>query len=486
MKQPKKIRVRFAPSPTGFLHIGGLRTALYNYLFARKNKGIFMLRIEDTDAERTVPGALENILHTLKICGLKYQGKPIIQSKRLAIYKKYAEELVKMGKAYYCFCAPQRLEQLRKDQAERGQPTMYDGHCRNKPRQDKTQKFVIRLKVPREGMTEFDDIIHGRVQFENKLIDDQILLKSDGYPTYHLANIVDDHLMKITHVIRGEEWLPSTPKHVLLYQALGWELPQFSHLPLLLNPDRSKLSKRAGDVAAEDYLNNGYLPEALLNFIALLGGNPTADQEIFSLKELEKIFALEKINKSGAVFNLEKLDWLNGYYIRQKSLIDLTKLCIPYLIKSNLICQVKKQYHIAQTDENIVFAQLKQIVGAERERLKKLADLPATTEFFFKDPSYEAQLLSWKGAGMEKIKGNLIALREFLSNLSEKDFQNEKKIEDKIKKFIEEKNLGVGETLWPMRVALSGRSASPSPFTIAAILGKEKTLSRIDVAIKKL
>ncbi len=489
--------MRFAPSPTGFLHIGGLRTALYNYLFARKNKGDFILRIEDTDQTRSVPGGIEAIIEVLNKVGLKYDEEPYIQSKRLDIYKKYALELVKKGKAYYCFCSTERLEEVRQKQIGEGKLTMYDKKCRDlteKQRNKETKKrtpYVIRLKVPEKGVTAVDDIIRGEVQFENKLIDDQVLLKSDGYPTYHLANVVDDYLMKITHVIRAEEWLPSTPKHILLYKAFGWKPPKFAHLPLLLNSDKSKLSKRQGDVAVEDYLKKGYLPEALLNFVALMGYNPSAEQEVYSLEELVRGFDLEKINKTGAVFNIEKLDWLNGVYIRKKSLDELVDLCLPYFKESGALIptisppiprEVGEQGELEGVDKNW----LKKIVALEQERLKRLDEIIYLTEFFFKDKlNYDPQILIWKKMNREDVKNTLNKLLLFLEKIPEGDFIREK-LERLIKDFIRDNKFAAGDMLWPMRAALSGRQASPGPFEIAEILGKEKVLQRIRDAINKL
>ncbi|HHE54163.1 MAG TPA: glutamate--tRNA ligase, partial [Caldithrix abyssi] len=343
------VRVRFAPSPTGYVHVGSLRTALYNYLFARHNKGQFVLRIEDTDRNRYVPGAVENLLETLQWAGLDYDEGPekggpygpYFQSERMEIYSQHVQILLEKDAAYPCFCSEERLSAMREEQAQKNLPIMYDGHCRNIPKEQalermKNETHVIRLKVPRNGTTIVEDLIRGTVSFENNVIDDQILLKSDGYPTYHLANVVDDHLMKISHVIRGEEWLPSTPKHILLYQAFGWELPQFAHLPLLLNPDRTKLSKRQGDVAVEDYRAKGFLPQALVNFVALLGWNKGDDQEIFSLEELIEYFSLERVNKAGAVFDLKKLEWMNGHYIRNIDEQEYLKIGGEWLKKLGL------------------------------------------------------------------------------------------------------------------------------------------------------
>ena len=305
------IRTRFAPSPTGFLHVGGLRTALYCYLFAKKNNGKFILRIEDTDQSRKVDGAMENLIDTLKWAGINFDEGPTvggdfgpyIQSERLNIYHEHAQKLVDEDKAYFCFCSPERLDEVRKKQIELKIPPQYDRLCRELPKEiieqkkSNGEKFVVRMKVPLIGETTFVDLIRGNVTIANKVLDDQVLLKSDGFPTYHLAVVVDDHFMKISHVIRGEEWLPSTPKHILLYKYFGWELPHFAHLPLLLNPDKSKLSKRQGDVAVEDYKAKGYLKEAIVNFISLLGWNPGDNREIFSLEELKMNFHLNELEK---------------------------------------------------------------------------------------------------------------------------------------------------------------------------------------------
>ncbi len=474
---PKKIITRFPPSPTGFVHVGSLRTALYNYLFAQKNKGKFLLRIEDTDQERIIAGAVENLIGTLNQFGLHWDNKkPMIQSKRLDQYQKAAQKLAQDNKAYYCFCSKERLDGLRKIQQQKGLPPMYDGCCQNLP-QEKTkakletkESHVIRFKMPKTGQTEFIDLIRGKVIFDNKLMDDPIILKSDGFPTYHLASVVDDHEMEISHVIRGEEWLSSTPKHVRIYQALGFEIPAFAHLPLLLNPDRSKLSKRQGDVAVEDFLKNGYLPEALLNFVLLLGWNPGTNQEIFSLAEMIKSFSLEKVNKSGAVFDTQKLDWLNGYYIRGKSLPELAKLTRPYFAQAGIKTDLKY---------------LEKVVATERERIKKLSEIVKATEFFFKPPEYDVKLLLWKKVGEKATVDNLKILTEKLEGIPEKKW-HQKNLEKEIIDLIKEKKIGVGDMLWPMRVALTGRQASPGPYEVAEVLGKAESLNRVKKAITLL
>jgi len=470
---PQKVKTRFAPSPTGFLHVGGLRTALYAYLFAKKNKGEFLLRIEDTDQERQVTGAVENLQKVLLLFDLKWDNKTlVIQSERLEHY----QQLISAGQAYYCFCSKERLDQVRQIQQTRGVPPMYDGHCRHlNPDEIKNQlaekePYVIRLAVPKTGQTKFTDLIRGKVIFDNQLIDDQVILKSDGFPTYHLASVVDDNAMAISHVIRGEEWLPSTPKHILLYQALGWTPPEFAHLPLLLNPDKSKLSKRQGDVAVEDYLKKGYLKEALLNFILFLGWNPKTDQEIFSFEEMVKVFDLTKVNKSGAVFDTQKLDWLNGHYIRQKPLGELTKLCQGFFQQAGVEKSVEE---------------LEPIVATEKNRIKKLEDIVEATKFFFIQPEYEPALLLWKDLTSQQAGENLKLLGKKLNELPAKDFE-QKILEDKIMAFLKETGKGTGEMLWPMRVALSGQKNSPGPFEIASALGKAESNLRIKKAIALL
>jgi len=471
------IRVRFAPSPTGFLHIGGLRTCFYNWLYAKQNKGKFILRIEDTDRQRMVPNAVENLIKTLKIIGLDWD-EFYVQSERLDLYQKYAQELIDKGHAYYCFCSTSELKEMKEKQIAKKMAPQYDGRCRELTQSEISNRikngkpYVVRLKVPKEGSGDFFDVIRGRIEIDLKNIDDQVLLKSDKWPTYHLANVVDDHLMNITHVIRGEEWLPSTIKHVLLYQFFGWKPPKFVHLPLLLNSDKSKLSKRQGDVAVEYYLNQGYLPGALLNFISLLGWNPGNDKEIFDKKELIKDFSLKKINKAGAIFNTEKLDWVNGHYIRQMPIDELTKKCIPYLEQFGIIKKSKD------------FEWLKKIVSLEQERMKKISEIKDLGQYFWTDKlQYDAQILTWKDTPQLEIKNNLVKLEEILSKIPETEFKS-KNINEKVLDWVAEK--GRGAIFWPWRVALSGLKASPPPNDIAEILGKKKSLKRVKDAIDKL
>lgn len=501
------IRVRFAPSPTGFLHLGSLRTALYDFLLAKKNKGQFILRIEDTDSQRKVSGAIENLIRTLKQVGLDYDEGPFfdeknpekiiekgdygpyIQSKRLEIYQSMVKKLIDSDKAYYCFCSKEDLEQSRENQINQGKAATYDRRCRQltreevKARLEAQQPHVVRLKVPESGKIKFEDLIRGQVEFDLKLIDDQVLLKSDGYPTYHLAVVVDDYLMKITHIIRGEEWLPSVPKHILIYQAFGWDLPKFAHLSLLFNPDKSKLSKRQGDVAVEDYLTAGYLPEALINFIALLGWSVGDDREIFSLDELIKEFSIEKVQKAGAIFNREKLDWMNGLYIRKMSIKELTKRCLHYLIKADLIEEISvTSFKIKESQVMVDPEWLEKVVKLEQERMKKLSEIVEAVKFFFvKELDYQGEILIWKKSDNKKTKGNLSIIREKLMSI-----KNFKAVEIQKELEILGKQYGTGDIFWPLRVALSGRQSSPPPAEMAEILGRDQSLKRIDQAMLKL
>ncbi len=515
------IRVRFAPSPTGYLHIGGLRTFLFNYLFARHNKGKMILRIEDTDQKRFIPGATESLIKTLTQMGLdwdegpflrlrsvkiknqkskikneefiiKQRGKygPYLQSKRLDIYKNFAQKLIDDDRAYYCFCSETELEQMRQEQIAKKLPPMYDERCRKLSKEEVTlrlrsgQPYVIRLKIPEQGIVKINDLIRGEIQFNYRDVDDPVLLKSDGLPIYHLASVVDDHLMQITHVLRAEEWVSSLPKHIFLYQSLGWPAPQFAHLPLVLNADRTKLSKRQGHVAAEDYLAEGYLPEALINFMALLGWNPDNDQEIFSLKQLIKEFSTEKLQKAGAVFNVDKLGWLNGLYIRQLNNKALTALCLPHLINNGFVQKNGQQLIIRETSEIISMNWLDKIIKLEQERLKKLNEIGDKTKFFFTNQlDYEAGILVWKKSDAIKTKENLQMIYGELKNLSAKKFTTPI-IQNILNRLGQ--NRGVGDVFWPFRVTLTGLESSPPPAEIAEILGLHKTLKRLQVALDKL
>jgi len=477
-----KPRLRMAPSPTGFLHLGTLRTALFGYLLAKKWKGSFILRIEDTDEKRTVAGAAENLVSVFKQFGLTFdegpeQGGsfgPYVQSERLDLYKKYAEDLVARGEAYYCFAKPEELEALRQEQIARKEPPRYDRRFRDYPLAEAKERiangetFVIRHKVPLEGEIQVVDELRGEITFKAPEIEDYVILKSDGFPTYHLASVIDDHLMNITHVTRGDEWLPSLPKHVLLYQAFNWEAPKFIHFPLILNKNGGKLSKRQGDVYAEDFLKQGYLKEALINFIAMLGWHPKDTKEIFTLSELEQVFDIDGIGISPAVFDQDKLDSLNAHYIKALTLDELLILSRPFLPKG-------------KSDEY-----LKAVIALEQPRLKVLSELTTSTEFFFVDKlSYEPSLLIWKSLSREEVKANLVFMHEQLTMVEAGEWHKEK-LESDLIELLKAENKPLGDFLWPMRVALSGRKASPGPFEIAAVLGKDETLERIMQAIGSL
>lgn len=504
----KKVRTRFAPSPTGYVHIGSVRSALYNYLFAKHHGGTFFLRIEDTDRTRLVEDAVSYLLKTFSLLGLNpdegvvlsSDGKvaqkgdfgPYIQSERLPIYQKYVQELLDKDYAYYCFCSQERLQQVREERQAQKLPPMYDGHCRHlsseevEARLKAGEKYVIRMRIPAEGYTEFDDLVYGHIKIKNELLDDQVLMKSDGFPTYHLAHVVDDHLMETSHVIRGEEWLPSAPKHILLFKYFAWSAPAYAHLPLLLNPDKSKLSKRQGDVATGSYLEKGYLPEAILNFLLLLGWNPKTEEEIFSLEEMIARFDLSGVNKYGAVFNVEKLDWINGMYIRQMEISKLAALCVPYLEEAGLVERTSEtEFKNKLTGEELTQEKLQQVVALEQERMKKLSEIGESVRFVFEATlSYEKELLAWKKMDAPTAQKNLQLIKDELEKMSEEDFTPEN-LSLLVNQLKEQSGLSTGELMWPLRVSLSGRKNSPGPFEIAAVLGKKNTLRRIGEAMMK-
>lgn len=492
----QKIRVRFAPSPTGYLHVGHLRLVLTDYLFARKHGGTLVLRVEDTDRKRYVEGAVEKLVNLLSSFGLdpdegvvskdgvlaeKGDFGPYTQSERLPIYRKYVDELVAGGKAYRCFCSAERLEEVRAEQARNKQAPKYDRHCLHLSEEEvhrnleSGQPHVIRMIVPDDRDISFADLVRGEIRFHTRDVDDQVLMKSDGFPTYHLAVVVDDHLMNITHVIRGEEWLSSTPKHILLYEAFGWEPTLYAHLPLLLNPDRSKLSKRQGDVAAEDYLSKGYLPEALINFVALLGWNPGEGntQEIFSLDELVERFDFSGVHKAGAVFDLGKLDWMNGEYIKRLSIDELYIRALPFLKMKEFFASGN-----GEAEESFV----KRLLTVEQERLVKLSDVGEENPFFFTDPVPKKAMLPWKKSTEDGAKEALGRAVGVIEAVSDEDWTREKLGEILLEAAGDDR----GGFLWPLRVALSGVEKSPPPQDIAWVIGKEPTLSRIHAALKTL
>lgn len=482
------IRTRIAPSPTGSdLHIGNVYTALINYAFAKQHKGKFIVRIEDTDRARLMPGSEAKILDSLCWLGLAYDEGPDIggeyapyrQSERLNIYQQYAEELVKKGAAYYCTCTPERLAKLKEEQIKKGIPPRYDGHCRElNLRHSELARpelaegvsgspYVIRLKVPHSGETSFDDLIRGKITFKNELIDDQILLKSDGFPTYHLGVVVDDYLMEISHVIRAEEWISSTPKHILLYKAFDWPLPQFAHLPLLRNVNRSKLSKRKNPVWVSWYKEQGFLPEAILNYLALMGWANPQGREIFSLEEFIKEFKLEKVQTTGPVFDLTKLEWMNGVYIRN-------------MAPKNLASHLRDV--IGSTPRKIPEDYLLKIIPLVQDRMKKLADFLPLADFFFKKPSVDPALLL---AGRTKDEVEK-ALSLFIFRVEKLKAWTKENLDKEGMRTVEETGLKTGDLFMILRVAVTGKSVTPPLSETMVVLGKDETLDRLQTALGKI
>lgn len=486
------IRDRFAPSPTGNVHVGSLRTALYNYLFAKKNNGQFLLRLEDTDRTRYEEGAVENLLGALMVTGVvpdeglfEEDGKtvqkgdcgPYIQSERLDIYKKYINQLLESGQAYYCFCTRERLDEVREKQKAAGETPRYDGHCRNLPKEEVEARiaagepYVIRLKLPEDHVVAFDDAVRGKIEINTNDLDDQVLIKTDGFPTYHFAVVIDDHLMGITHVIRGEEWLPSTPKHVYLYECFGWEQPQYVHLSNILNDDHKKLSKRQGDVSVGDFLKKGYLPEALINFLALLGWSPENEQEIFSMDELIEAFDLSRINKSGAVFDRAKLDWMNAHYIKELPIETLTERMIPYLLEAG---------YITEQDVQTRMPWLEKVGELMRERLNYFAQVPEETKMLF-DRNFEIT----DPESLDILKEETVpvlfnALVEKISESDAVDTERAKAILKEIQKEHKAEKIKGKMLYMPTRIMLTGEMHGPDLTLIMDVLGKEELLLRLD------
>lgn len=473
------VRVRFAPSPTGFLHVGGLRTALYNYLFAKHNNGKIILRIEDTDRTRFVEGATEKLINSMKWAGVDFdesienEGEfgPYIQSERNDIYKKHINLLLENDKAYIAFDTPEEIEKMRELQKAQKLTPKYDRikgknqYTLDKPAFDKLMSeqrpYVIRLKVPENQNVKFKDLIRGEINVNTNEIDDQVLVKSDGYPTYHLANVVDDHLMKISHVIRGEEWLPSTPKHVLLYQAFGWDVPEFAHLPLLLNNNKQKLSKRHGDVAVEDFRAKGYIRDAFVNFIALLGWNPTGDREIYTMDELIELFDISRVNKAGAVFDLNKLNWMNQQYMQNADFDELADFILPALEEKGF--------------ENIDKNYLKNVIKVLTERIELITELPDYAPYFFTedyeiDNEYHNKI--WKDETGKYAEDLLKALDKI-------EEWNHDNIKNEVKSYCKEAGIKMGLIMNPLRLMLTGRNYGVGMFDVMELIGKEKSISRM-------
>lgn len=474
-----EIRVRFAPSPTGYPHLGNIRTALFNWLFARHHDGKFILRIEDTDVARKVAGAVENITESLKWLGLDWDEGPYFQSQRLPQYQEIARKLVDQGHAYLCYCSPQRLEEMRREQMRRKQPPKYDRRCRELTGQQRARLEasgvtpVVRFKTPLEGETSFHDLIRGKVTFQNDTLDDFILLKSDGYPTYHLANVIDDHLMVISHVLRADEWLSSTPRHILLYQVLDWQPPQFAHLPMILGPDKAKLSKRHGATNIIDYQRQGYLPEAMINFLSLLGWSLDDKTEFLSREELVKHFTLERVGKTAAIFNKDKLDWMNGVYLRKLTPEQFASQSILFL-QRDLPPSVKHPL------DNSYISTITPLI---QERAKTLGDVPHLADFFFLDDLEYDQSLLIKGTDTASATK---AIETSLERLKPLEAWNIASLEDILRPLATELGLTTSKFFGLLRVAITGRTASPPLFQTMAVLGKERCLKRLNKALQEI
>ncbi len=488
MEDVMKVRTRYAPSPTGRMHVGNLRTALYEYLIAKHENGEFILRIEDTDQERFVEGAVDIIYRTIEKTGLihdegpdKDKGfGPYIQSERqkVGIYLKYAKELIDKKEAYYCFCTKERLESLKctVEGSEEGKEiTKYDKHCLHLSKEEIEANlaagipYTIRQNIPQEGTTSFTDAVYGTITVENSELDDMILIKSDGFPTYNFANVVDDHLMQITHVVRGNEYLSSAPKYTRLYHAFGWEEPIYIHCPLITNEEHQKLSKRSGHSSFEDLIEKGFVPEAIINFIALLGWSPESEQEIFSLKELENQFDYRRINKSPAVFDMIKLRWMNGEYIKAMEKDKYYEYALPYIQKV-----ITKEYD------------LKLIADLVQTRIETFEDIAEKIDFFEQLPEYNCSMYTHKKMKTTS-ESSLEVLKELLPKLEELNDYSIEGIEQVIMTYIQDRGIKNGQGLWPVRTAVSGKQSTPGgAYEIMNILGKEESLYRIRKGIEML
>lgn len=475
----KEIRTRFAPSPTGYLHIGGLRTALYTYLIAKKNKGKFLLRIEDTDQDRYVEGATEVIYNTLRLVGLNHDEGPdiggpygpYIQSERKPVYLKYAKELVEKGGAYYCFCSKERLDQLRDEAVKSNKAFGYDGHCRELSGQEVEEKlksgipWVIRQKIPRTGTTSFHDELFGTITVENSTLDDGILLKSDGMPTYNLANVIDDHLMKINPVVRGSEYLSSTPRYNLIYEAFGWEIPKYIHLSPVMREPGKKLSKRDGDASFDDFYSKGYLKEAIINYVALLGWSPGDDREFFTMEELVEAFDIKGLSKSPAILDINKLRWMNGEYIKKLSLEEFHEMALPY-------------YREAGLPEEMNLMLLSSLVQGRTEVLN---EIPAMVSFLAELPEYEAALFVHKKS-RTTLENSLENLAKAIEVLEQVEDWTEDSLHKALFDLIAELGVRNSQVLWPVRIAASGKLVTPGgAIEILTLLGREETMRRLRI-----
>ncbi len=480
MSDTKTVRTRMAPSPTGEYHIGHIRTLLYNFAFAKQNNGQFVIRIEDTDQKRLVPGAMERILEVIKDYGLSWDEgpdiggpyAPYVQTERLEIYQKYIQELIDKGAAYYCFCTSERLEQMRETQKAAHQLPKYDRHCLNLS-QEEIQKnldnkvpYVIRLKMPQNETIVFEDLVRGQIKFNTNDVDDQVLVKSNGIPTYHLAAGVDDHLMQISHVLRGDEWISSVPKQFVMYRYLGWEMPKFAHLPVFLDPDgKGKMSKRHGTVSARSFLDDGYLPDALLNFLMLLGWNPGDEREIFSLDDFIKEFKIERLHTKQPIFDRKKLDYFNGLYIRQKTDQEL----FPYF-----------QKFLPQASESTINI----LIPLLKERITKFSDLITITKYLFEDVDYDINLLLQKGVDKDLATSFVQKSIELIQ--SQENFSDTTKLQEKFLNLIAENSWHTGKFFMVFRIALAGVPITPPILETIQIIGKEKAIARLQLALSKL
>ena len=480
----QKVRTRYAPSPTGSMHVGNLRTALYEYLVAKSQGGTFVLRIEDTDRERYVEGAVDIIYNTLKSAGISHDEGPdvggdfgpYVQSERKDMYLPYAQQLIDDGKAYRCFCTKERLEKLQEDSVGGG----YDRHCRDIPKEESDRlaaqgvPFVIRQKMPLEGSTTFEDAVYGSITVENSELQDQILIKTDGYPTYNFANVIDDHTMGITHVVRGSEYLSSTPKYNLLYEAFGWEIPTYIHLPLIMGKDEdgnvSKLSKRHGSTSFEDLVKEGYLPQAIINYIALLGWCPKDNQEIFSMDELIGVFSVDGISKSPAIFDYDKLEWMNGEYIKNMTLDEFAAVAEPYLKQG-----IK--------NESI---DLKKVAAILQQRVTRLTQIPDMISFFDVQPEYEKELFVNKKS-KTNLENSPVVLQMVIDKLKTLESWDHDSIHDCLINLAQELGLKNGTVMWPARIAVSGKTVTPGgAIEILDILGREEAIGRMEKGLAKL
>jgi len=516
------VRVRFAPSPTGYLHLGGARTALFNWLFARQSGGAFILRIEDTDEVRSTDEAVLAIIHGLTWLGMDWDEgpgsklptagvleprkrtepaavfprdlvegkgphKPYFQMQRLELYRKYADDLVRAGNAYRCYCLPDELEEMRKKALQEKKPPKYDGRCRNLTPKDEeryikeARKPVVRFKTPQEGVTEFEDMVRGKVSFENRLLDDFVMLKSSGVPTYNFAVVVDDYEMEITHVIRGDDHISNTPRQILLYEAFGWDKPKFAHIPMILGPDGARLSKRHGATSLEYYENEGYLPEAMMNYLALLGWATEDSQQIFTQEELILKFSLERCAKSAAIFDPQKLLWMNGEYIRKMTPEKLTLKAFPFILREKLVSDKKYE----EIEEAVRMALTKSI-SLEQEKIKLLKDIPYLISYMLKEDLEDKDYEEEAKEKVLKVSGVKEVLSDCRYRLAKLEDFSEEKIEKVIRNYATESGKKTSEVFHPIRVAVSGRTKGPGLFALVSFLGKERVLKRIDHTMRNI